>query len=228
MSGSLVVLEGLDGSGKSTQFHLLCQWLKEQGRSFRDVSFPRYEAPECVLVKEYLQGDYGMNPDDVSPYTASVFYAVDRYASFKKDDWGEFYRSGGLVLSARYTTSNAAHQAAKLPIGERGVFLSWLSDFEFRLMGIPAPDMVLYLDIPLELSLQRVTARAKETHTHKDIHEMDSSFLERSLKAGEYAARYYGWQVVRCQTQDGRERTVEEIQEELRDRLFQFLKERGM
>lgn len=227
MKGFLIVLEGSDGSGKSTHYEQLCQWLREQCVPFSQVSFPRYGKDSCKLVEAYLLGEYGTHPDDVSPYAASTFYAVDRYVSFKTDDWGRFYTHGGLILSARYTTANAVHQTAKLPDNGREEFLTWLYDFEFHRMGIPEPDLVFYLDISLELSVRRVTARSEQTHVKKDIHEMDMDYLSRSLKAGRYAAQHYGWTVIPNEI-DGRERTMDEIQFELRQRVQQFLKERSM
>lgn len=224
--GLLIVLEGLDGSGKSTQFELLCHWLEEQGQPFQRVSFPRYGTKACSMVEAYLNGEFGTKPEDVNPYAGSTFYAVDRYASFKTEPWGEFYRQGGLILSARYTTSNACHQTSKLPAEERGPFLDWLADFEFRKLGIPSPDLVLYLDISVELSMKRVFARSETTHMSRDIHEKSREHLIGSLSAGEHAAAYYGWQVVPNEIDDW-ERTVEEIQEELRQRVAQFLRSKG-
>ena len=112
--GKLIIFEGLDGSGKGTQTKLTAQRLKEQGRELRQITFPDYESESSALVKMYLSGAFGDKPDDVNAYAASSFYAVDRFASYKTD-WGEFYREGGLVLSDRYTTSNAVHQCSKLP-----------------------------------------------------------------------------------------------------------------
>ena len=103
----------------------------------------------------YLSGEFGPHPDDVNAYTASIFYAVDRFASFRSD-WGEVYRNGGLILSDRYTTSNAVHQGAKLPEDELPDFFRWLEDIEYGKMGLPRPDLVIYLDVDLELSLMRM------------------------------------------------------------------------
>ena len=112
MAGKLIVLEGTDGSGKSTQFRLLCERLEREGIPFRRLVFPQYQEPSSALLRMYLNGEFGSHPSDVNPYAASTFYAVDRYASWKKV-WGEYYQNGGLVLSDRYTTSNAVHQACK-------------------------------------------------------------------------------------------------------------------
>ena len=147
--GQLIIFEGLDGSGKGTQTKLTAQRLKEQGRDLRQITFPDYDSESSALVKMYLSGAFGDKPDDVNAYAASSFYAVDRFASYKTD-WGEFYREGGLVLSDRYTTSNAVHQCSKLPPMHWDGFLNWLFDFEYKKFGIPAPDAVIYLAVDPE------------------------------------------------------------------------------
>ena len=147
MAGTLIVLEGTDGSGKSTQFARLKERLSAQGAQFRCLKFPQYEEESSALIRMYLAGEFGSRPSDVNGYAASAFYAVDRYASYKKV-WGEWYERGGLVLADRYTTSNAIHQASKVPQEEREDFFRWLYDFEYRKLGLPRPDLVVYLDVP--------------------------------------------------------------------------------
>ena len=176
MAGKLIVLEGTDGSGKSTQLELLCQRLQKEGVPFYRLVFPRYTEPSSALVRMYLCGEFGTHPSDVNPYAASTFYAVDRYASYRRD-WKTIYESGGLLVADRYTTSNAIHQAAKLPQGERETFFEWLFDFEYGKLGIPAPDLVLFLDMPTENSIQLLRNRQRTTGTQGDIHEIDGSYL---------------------------------------------------
>ena len=149
--GRLIVLEGTDGSGKATQTQLLADRLRREGYPVRQLTFPRYQEDSSMLVRMYLEGRFGKEPGDVNAYAASTFYAVDRYASYK-EDWGGWYEEGGLVVTDRYTTANAVHQTAKLPEGERLAYLDWLFHFEYGLMGLPRPDLVLYLDLPAELS----------------------------------------------------------------------------
>ena len=213
MQGRLIVLEGLDGSGKSTQFAMLCQALEQRGTSFRKVTFPRYQQPSSALVRAYLQGEFGSKPEDVNAYAASAFYAVDRYASFKTD-WQKDYLRGGLVLCDRYTTSNACHQAGKLPEQERGAFLDWLYDFEFRLLGLPAPSLVIYLNTELDAALQAIAQRQKKLHEGSDIHERDSAYLAQCLDAGRQAARHYGWRIISC-TRQGQMRPPDEIHQDI-------------
>ena len=159
MSGKLIVFEGTDGSGKATQSRLLCEYLEKKGIPYRHIDFPRYGKPSAAMVQEYLDGNLGKKPEDVNAYAASVFYAMDRYASYKQD-WGEFYDAGGLIVADRYTTSNAVHQASKLPEEERKAFLDWLFDLEYRLLGLPAPDLVFYLDMPTEVTEKLMRRRA--------------------------------------------------------------------
>ena len=139
--GRLLVIEGLDGSGKATQAKLLAAHLAESGRKVMEITFPDYESDSSALVKMYLSGRFGDKPDDVNPYAASSFYAVDRYASYKTK-WGSFYEAGGIVIADRYTTSNAVHQCSKLPPEQWDDFLRWAFDYEYRLLGLPAPDAV--------------------------------------------------------------------------------------
>ena len=182
--GRLIVLEGLDGSGKATQAKLLAAHLAAQGFSVREVTFPNYESDSSALVKMYLAGQFGDKPDDVNAYAASSFYAVDRYASYKKD-WGSFYENGGIVIADRYTTSNAVHQCSKLPPEQWETFLGWLFDFEFPLLGLPAPDKVIYLQVDPAVSQKLMTERYHGDESKKDVHEKDIEYLARSRRAAE-------------------------------------------
>jgi len=213
MQGKLIVMEGIDGSGKSTQYQKLCEHLLADGTEFRHIVFPRYQEESSALIRAYLGGQFGKDPGDVNAYAASTFFAVDRFASFQTD-WGAYYRNGGLVLSDRYTTSNACHQGSKVPEGERQQFLDWLYDFEFRLMGLPRPDLVLYLDIDIETSRRQMAARQEETDTTADIHEQNFAYLSECLTAGHYAAEHYGWKRIRC-VENGKMRGIEDIHQEI-------------
>lgn len=211
--GKLIVLEGIDGSGKSAQFRRLCARLEQDGIEYNHIVFPRYNEESSALIRMYLNGDFGTNPNDVNPYTASTFFAVDRYASYKKD-WGSIYENGGIFLSDRYTTSNAVHQGCKQPDEELPAFFSWLTDLEYNKMGLPEPDLVLYLDVDLETSIARMRRREEKTHTHADIHEKDLDYLRRCLHTADRAADYYGWTRIPFQ-KDGAERDVDEKNQDL-------------
>ncbi|NCC67457.1 MAG: thymidylate kinase [Clostridia bacterium] len=215
MQGKLIVLDGIDGSGKSTQFRLLTERLENDGLPIKKLVFPRYGEPSSALIKSYLAGDFGKNPGDVSPYAASTFFFVDRYASFKSD-WGGFYKNGGTIICDRYTTSNAIHQTAKLPVKEQEAFLDWLYDFEFRLMELPKPDLVLYMDIDLKTCISQMKLRQKRTNTSGDIHETHADYLAACLSAGDLAAIKLGWHRVRC-LENGVMRSVEEIGNDIYD-----------
>ena len=215
--GKLIIFEGLDGSGKGTQTALTAQKLAARGVDLRQITFPDYASESSALVKMYLAGAFGQKPDDVNAYAASSFYAVDRYASYKTG-WGAFYRDGGLVLSDRYTTSNAVHQCSKLPPAQWDGFLNWLFDFEYKKIGIPAPDAVVYLAVDPEVSQRLLAARYHGDDSKKDIQEKDLDYLARSRAAAEYCAKALGWKRIDC-TADGPQgktmRTVEQINDEI-------------
>ena len=221
--GKLIVIEGTDGSGKSTQFRLLTQRLEQEGKAFQQLEFPQYAEPSSALIKMYLGGEFGTNPSDVNAYAASAFYAVDRYASYKKV-WGQWYENGGLVLSARYTTSNAVHQASKEPEDKQGAFLGWLYEFEYDKLGLPRPDLVIYLDVPTDFTEKMMRSREAATNTSADIHEKDLDYLATCRRTGKAAAAYYGWTVVNC-VRDGSMRTIEDIHEEIYRHVFGCLED---
>ena len=221
--GKLIVIEGTDGSGKSTQFSLLKQRLEWENRSFRYLVFPRYSEESSALIRMYLGGQFGTNPSDVGAYAASAFYAVDRYASYKQD-WGKWYEEGGLVLSDRYTTSNAVHQASK-ETGEKQVeFLNWLYEFEYDKLGLPRPDLILYLDVPTNFTEKLMRHREAMTNTNADIHEKDMAYLATCRETGRAAAEHYGWTMIRC-VKDGQMRTIEDIHQEIYRHVMACLEE---
>ena len=214
MAGTLIVFEGTDGSGKSTQFQKLCRRVSQQGRAFQKLVFPQYSEPSSALIRMYLNGEFGSRPGDVNPYAASAFYAVDRYASYKKA-WGEAYERGGLVLTDRYSTSNAVHQTVKCPPEERGDFLRWLDDFEHAKLGLPRPDLVLYLDMPTCQAVSLLRRREADTHTRGDIHEVDTGYLAACRECALQAAQVLGWTVIPCVDEEGALRSVEDIHGEI-------------
>ena len=207
--GKLIVLEGTDGSGKATQCALLAKALAEMGIECRKVEFPRYQEESSALIRMYLGGNFGDKPSDVNAYAASTFYAVDRYASFM-EDWGQFYDQGGLVLADRYTTSNAVHQGSKLTAAERKDYFNWLFDFEYGLMGLPEPDLVIYLDVPIEQTSRNMRNREAQTNTSADIHEKDTDYLSACRVAAGEAADLFRWKRIAC-TENGNMRTIEDI-----------------
>ena len=211
--GKLIVIEGTDGSGKSTQFKLLTARLEAENHRFQKLVFPQYAEPSSALIRMYLGGEFGTKPSDVNAYAASAFYAVDRYASYKKV-WGQWYEDGGLIVSDRYTTSNAVHQASKEPEEKQAEFLKWLYDFEYDKLGLPAPDLVIYLDVPTDFTEAMMRRREADTNTHADIHEQDMAYLATCRRTGKAAAQYYGWTVIQC-VKDGAMRSIEDIHDEI-------------
>ena len=217
--GKLIVLEGIDGSGKSAQYRRLTARFEREGLDYHSIVFPRYDQESSALIRMYLNGDFGSRPDDVNAYASSIFYAVDRYASYMTV-WKAYYQSGGVVLSDRYTTSNAVHQGAKLPPEEQPRFFDWLYDLEYVKLGLPRPDLVIFLDVDLATSEARMHRRQLKTGKSGDIHERDTEYLQLCLDTGHRAAAHYGWRGVDFM-KDGKEREVDEKHEE----IYQIVRE---
>jgi len=211
--GKLIVFEGTDGSGKSTQFDLLTKRLEREGQAFRRLRFPRYDQESSALIRMYLGGQFGSDPNAVNAYAASTFYAVDRYASYLQD-WKDDYKAGMLFLADRYTTSNAVHQGGKMDAEARAAYYDWLYDLEFGKMGLPKPDLVILMDMPIELTRQLMRKRESDTNTTADIHEQDLEYLAHCRDSALEAAKHYGWTVV-SGAKNGELRTIEEIHEEV-------------
>ena len=206
--GKIIVLEGLDGCGKSTQLDLVFGYLKENGVNCRKLSFPNYDTISGQLVESYLKGDIPCD-DRNGAYSASVMYAIDRYVSYVTD-WKEFYEAGGIIISGRYTTSNAIYQLTKVPEEERGDFLNWLFDLEYNKMGLPKPDMVIFLDMPVEVSQELIEQRYLGDSSKKDIHEKNVRFLEDCRSNALTVAERYNWDVIDC-AKDGAPLPIEDI-----------------
>ena len=218
---SLIVLEGLDGSGKGTQTALLAEALVKQGRSLRQITFPDYDSPSSALVRMYLNGEFGTDPEDVNPYAASAFYAVDRFASFRKD-WKKDYDQGSVILCDRYATSNMVYQMGKSPRKEWDRYLEWVEDFEYGKLGLPRPDLVLYLDMPVEVSQKLLLQRYHGDSGKKDIHESHLEFLRSCGECARYAGEKLHWKVVPC-SMDGQPLPVEEIHKSVLEQVEQAL-----
>ena len=211
--GTLIILEAGDASGKATQTRHLEERLRAEGRSVRRVEFPDYDAASSALVRMYLARDFRKKADAVSPYAASAFFAVDRYASYQMK-WREYYESGGIVLADRYTTSNMVHQAVKIAVKEeREAYIAWISDFEYEKLGLPRPDGVIFLDMAPSVSDRLLTARAK-AEGRGDIHEADRAYLHRCHEAYQNVAARFGWHRVLCSEGDA-PRPAEDIAAEV-------------
>lgn len=222
MPGKLIVIEGLDGSGKSTQLKLLGDKFKKKGCSCRLIKLPNYDDPSSELVKMYLNGRFGQDPNDVNVYAASSFFAVDRYVSYNCY-WKKDYLKGSLILSDRYTTSNAYHQAIKLPKNKWGEYLCWLEDYEYVKLGIPKPDIVIYLDMPIDVSQKLMTERYLGDEVKKDIHEKNLDYLRKCNEAAIFAADTLGWKKIVC-AENGNPLPIETIGETVYNFVLEELK----
>ena len=211
--GKLIVFEGTDGTGKSTQYARACKRLEAQGVRFQNIKFPQYDEPSSALIKMYLAGEFGKDPDAINPYAASTFYAVDRCAGFARG-WKDLYDKGGVSVCDRYTTSNAVHQGSKLEGAAQAEFFTWLYDLEYDKMGLPKPDLVLCLDMPTELAHLLREKRDTQGVGDRDIHEHAERYLARCRETARLAAKYYGWTLISC-VQDGQLRSIEDIHEEI-------------
>ena len=215
MNGKLYVIEGVDGSGKATQTELLYQALLAEGKPVRKVSFPDYDSPSSSLIKMYLNGEFGTDPQSVNAFATSVFFAVDRFASFRKD-WQEFYENGGIIIADRYVTSNLVHQVGKISdAAEKERYIQWLSDLEYNIFGLPMPDCVIFLDMPpaYSLKLRQQRNELKQGLT-ADIHEADQTYLQNAYENAIGIAKHQEWHTISC-VADNEIRTIEDIHAEI-------------
>ena len=222
--GKLIIIEsGSDASGKATQSQRLYERLISEGKECLKITFPDYASDSSALVKMYLNGDFGKDPNDVSPYISSTFYAADRYASYKTK-WGDFYENGGIIISDRYTTSNMVHQAAKLNGEEKEKFIEWLYDLEFNIYQIPKPDHVIFLDVDPEVSQELMRNRANKFtgDEAKYIHESNNEYLINSYNNSLYIAEKYNWDVIKC-CKNSKLRSIEEINDEIYEKVKKYI-----
>lgn len=220
----IIVIEGVDSSGKATQSKLLEEKLKKDEKSVISVEFPNYKSDSSAVVKMYLGGDFGIDPNSVSPYTASTFFAVDRYASVN-GEWKDYFSNGNIVIADRYTTSNMVHQASKIAdTNEKSKFLDWLYDFEYNILSLPKPDLVIFLDMPVENARQLMAERANkiDNSSVKDIHERNEGYLQQSYDNACFVAEKYGWKRIKCAV-DGKVRTIDDISDEIYEAVKSIL-----
>ena len=217
MSGKLIIIEsGSDASGKATQSKRLLEKLQSEGKKVKKVQYPNYDSESSALVKMYLRGDFGKNADDVDAYVASTFFTADRYASYKTE-WEEFYKDGGIIIADRYTTSNMVHQGSKImDKADRDSYLEWLDDYEYNMFKIPRPDYVIFLNVPVDYSINLMKDRKNKItgEDEKDIHESDEEYLRRTYKNSLYIAEKYDWKIIEC-VNNGELRSIEDINNEI-------------
>lgn len=217
--GKIIVIEGTDGSGKNTQMKLLSKKFEEKNINYKAISFPCYDKPSSSLVKMYLDGDFGSDAMEVSPYIASTFFAADRYAAYKTD-FGKFYNNGGIIISDRYVSSNMLHQASKIDNKEEKInFLNWLFDLEYNIYKIPKPDKVIFLNMPIEYSSKLLKNRDNRfDYKKEDIHEKNIEYMRRSYETACELAKMYNWEEIKCVI-DGKIRDINEISKEIEERI---------
>lgn len=210
--GKIIVLEGLDGCGKSTQLELAEKYLSDNKTDYRAISFPNYNSDSGRIVSGYLKGEIPCNGEH-GAYAASSFYAVDRYITYATD-WGKDYERGAVILSGRYTTSNAIYQMTKLNACERESYLNWLWDYEYKKLGLPEPDMVIFLNMPLEVSQKLLSKRYDGDESKKDIHEANMQFMAACRDNALFTAERCGWNIVDC-AENGEPLPVEQIAQKI-------------
>ncbi len=226
MKGKLIVIEGVDSSGKATHTQKLYDRLLKDNHNVRKVEFPNYKSQSSSLVKMYLSGEFGSKPEDVDAYASSTFYAIDRFASYQTE-WKDFYLNGGIVIADRYTMSNMIHQASKITSTQKKEqFLDWLWDFEFTKLGIPVPDCVLFLDMPPKYAQELMKHRKNKItgEADKDIHEKNHGHLVDSYNNACSIAEKYHWNKISC-IRNNQIKSIDEIHEEVYsvvDRIIVF------
>lgn len=216
MEGKLIVVDGVDSSGKQTQVEVLYNKLKAEGLKVKRISFPNYESNSSALVKMYLAGDLGTNPDELDPYAISTFYAADRYISYITD-WKKDLDDGYIIIADRYVSSNMIHQAAKIKdINAKKIFLDWLDSFEYGVYKLPRPDIVIFLNMPVEQAVKLMADRKNKItgDEKKDIHERDVAYLQESYNNAMFIANEYSWNIVNC-VNNSAIRKIEDIASEI-------------
>ncbi|HRU05938.1 MAG TPA: thymidylate kinase [Candidatus Brocadiia bacterium] len=212
MKGKLIVIDGPDGSGKRTQAEILVKRLMSEGRKAELVSFPQYEGSFFgELAGRYLRGEFGP-AEGVSPFPASLAFTMDRWEARPRiQAWLD---AGVVVVADRYVSSNAGHQAIKVAdAGEREAFVRWVERMEYEVLGLPRPDLCVFLHVPWAVAKGLVARKQERNYlkgAREDVHEADDSHLARAEQAYLLMARGAGWRTVEC-CEGGRLRSVEEI-----------------
>ena len=224
MKSKLIVIEGVDSSGKATQSRLLYQKLVEMGYSAAAIEFPNYNSDSSAVVKMYLNGEFGKEPESVSAYAASVIFAVDRFATVK-NTYKQMFEQSDVVIAERYTTSNMVHQASKIAdVEQKGIFLDWLYDLEYNKLSLPQPDLTIFLDMPVEHAKVLMAQRANKIDNtmQKDIHESNDKYLQESYDNACFVAKKYNWTQIKC-VKDEKVRNIEDIASEILDSVLKIL-----
>jgi dTMP kinase len=211
--GKLIVIDGGDGSGKTTQAEMLMKYLTAHQVSVKGFDFPRYYSSfHGKMAGRFLAGEFG---SDVSPYLASLAYALDRASA--KEEMDTWLSHGGVIISNRYATSNMAHQGARLPVEKRKDFLEWIDELEYKVHKIPREDIVIYLHVPAAIAVELTKKKGERAYlgAKKDILESDNAHREESEKMYlSLAAKRRNWVVIEC-VEDGKILSKEAIHEKV-------------
>jgi dTMP kinase len=212
----VIDIEGTDGAGKKTQTDLLFNYLKNQGYKVKKISFPNYESESSALVKMYLRGEFGENANDINGYQASALYAVDRFATMSKINVDDY----DFILFDRYVPSNMIHQSTRIKDEEElNEFLDWVEDFEYGKLNLIKPDKILFLDVPIEISMKLARAReGLKNGEQKDIHEKDDEHLTNAYEKANYVAKKFNWIVVDC-CENGNIKSIDQIHKDILTKL---------
>ncbi|MCL2311467.1 MAG: deoxynucleoside kinase [Firmicutes bacterium] len=194
----MIVIEGLDGSGKKTQSKMLFNFLKSIKKNVKLVSMPNYESDSSGPVKMYLNSEITDKPEQINAFATSSFFAVDRFINYVSN-WKNFYeKDGSLIVCDRYVTSNMIYQLAKLDYSDWDEFLEWLYEYEYIRLGIPVPDLVIYLKVPVEVSQMLIYERYNEQNSKKDLHEKNLKFLKMCEETANYTSKKFKWETIDC------------------------------
>jgi dTMP kinase len=217
----IFVIEGTDGSGKETQTKALFERLTNEGNTIYKTSFPNYNSQSSGPVKEYLSGNISQNPNDISAKAASLFYAVDRYITYKEEIEKIYNDDKTIILLDRYVSSNLLHQGSKIIANSDDYtkldeFTNWIYEREFGDLELPKPNEVFFLYVPTQYTLKMMENRKNKitNNDKKDIHESDTNHLLNSVKSGLYLAKKLNWNIIEC-IKDDKLRSIEDIHEEI-------------
>ena len=192
--GKIIVIEGLDGSGKYTQSKILSDKLTYLGKDVKMISMPNYDSESSGPVRMYLNSQISSDPKTVNPYATSSFFAVDRFINYFCD-WKMFYdNEDSIIICDRYTTSNMIYQLAKVDRERWDSFLNWIDEYEYKHLKIPRPDLVIYLKVSVNISHRLIASRSSSY----DLHESNLNFLRICEKAADFSSKKFDWKVINC------------------------------
>jgi dTMP kinase len=225
VKGKLIVIAGIDGSGKATQADLLVKRLKEEDYDVVTTDFPQYGKYSATFIEKYLNGEFG-TANEVGPYRASIFYAIDRYAASKQ--MYKWLEEGKIIVSNRYVSANKGHQASKIKDKDkRERFLEWLDNLEYNIFKIPKPDINILLNIPPEIGQQLVDKKRSREYIggkKRDIHEADIGHLKGAAEVYlELVEKYDNWVRIDC-VREGRLLSKEEIAKKVWEKVETLVK----